>query len=247
MSLVFVEHQVKDMEAWGEIFQKFLAMIKDMSPEDAEKLPLWGDNKCYMTLSSDNFVFMLWKFPSGSTTEEIQAFIDKDAGDDPAVVNNVVYRVDGSMGIQNLSFETYVDDCIQLAKEGATKGFSADGELYFVHHNIHDKAKWNEMFMSKFDPIKGKSTSKDITDAWEVGDGVKTVMWCGLGDKDAVCVWSMPKWSTESDVQVMIDKFCGDFAKNDIYKIEPTTALGTRAMHPDFYAQEAIAFANKIG
>jgi len=246
-TLFFVEHHVLDKEAWGEFFGKTLTAVKDKSPEDAAVDPIWGGNKVLLTSSSvdKDETLCLWQLPAGSTKADCQDFVDMSTGRAP-IVKNIVYEVQGSMGIQNLNHETYIKDLQKIAKEGSVQGFADDGELWFVHHNIPDKAVWDAMFGEKVGLVKGKSTSKGITEAWEVGDGAKAVMWCGLGDGDAVCLWSMPKGTTESDFQAMIDKFCGTASKNDGFKLEPSTCIGGCLVHPDFYAQEAIAYANSV-
>lgn len=199
-----------------------MSSVKDKSVQEATAEPTFGGYKCLMTSSSVNGdkTVCIWEFPDGSTTADCQTHVDKMTGGEP-VVKNVVFQVDGSMGIQNLSNETYIKDWLKLAKDGSVHGFADDGELFMVHHTIPDKEAWDATFGEKVALLKGKSTTKDITEAWQVGDGTKGVMWCGLGDNDAVCLWSLPKGSTESDFQLVIDKFLGDAAKNDVFKIEP--------------------------
>jgi hypothetical protein len=244
MTLFIVEHHVQDKEAWDNFFEGMTESFKGKSVEELKADPSCKGNKCILTSSSvdGQGLFCLWEVPDGSTMKYFQDFID-DLTDG---ARNEVHQVEGSMGLENLSSETYTKDMVKLVNEGSTSGFSGDGELFFVHHHIPDKEAWDAVFAEKAELVKGKSTADDITEAWQVGDGVKGVMWCGLGDKDAVCMWSMPKGSTESDFQAMIDKFCGHVGKNVGFKIEPSTAIGSRLVHPDFYAQDAIAYANSM-
>lgn len=246
-TLFVVEHNVQDKEAWGKFFGEQLAGLKDKTVEEAAADDSYGGNKCLLTSSSvdGNKTFCIWEFPAGSTAEDCQAHVDKFTGGEP-VVKNVVYTVDGSLGISNFSFDTYIKDMIKLATGGSVHGCADDGELFLVHHKIPDKAKWDAMFGEKVGLLKGKTTTKDITEAWEVGEGAKGAMWCGLGDGDAVCLWSMPKGSTEAEFQTMIDTFLGDAATNEVFKIEPSTCIGSRLVHPDFYTQEVIAYANAM-
>lgn len=247
-ALFIVEHHIQDKEKWGEFFGNSIGALVEKSPEDAASDDFWHGNKCLFTASSidGNTALCIWQLPAGATKADCEEFIDVFTGRDPSVVKNVTYPIEGSMGAQNLSFETYIKDLQRLGKEGSSQGSADDGELFFVHHDIPDKATWDAFFSDKVEVLKGKSTSKDITDAWQVGDGRKAVMWCGLGDNDAMCLWSLPKDSSETDFQEMIDKSVGNASKNNVFKIDPSNCIGGCVVHPDFYAQEAIAYVNSV-
>jgi hypothetical protein len=73
----------------------------------------------------------------------------------------------------------------------------------------------------------------------------QSAMYCGLGDKDAVCLWRMPNGTTVDEFKEMIDKFTGSMANNKPYKLDEILST-TRCIHPNFYAQEAIAYANPV-
>lgn len=246
-TLFLVEHHVQDKEAFDEWFGEIMKSFQGKSFEELSNYKPWKGNKCVLTASSESGLeyFCLWRLPPDSTEAEFQTFIDDFTGGEPRV-KNIVHKVQASMGLQNLNYEMYIKDTMKLTKEGSVYGFADDGELFFVHHNILNKEAWDGCFAEKLGAAKGKSTTMEITEAWEVGDGVKGVVWCGLSDEHAMCLWSMPKGSNDSDFQDMIDKFCGEVARNDVFKIEPNTCVGGRVLHPDFYTQEAVAYANSV-
>lgn len=244
MSRFIVKHYIQDTEAWGKFYEGLMENMKGKTFEEAAADPSWGGNKCLLSPSSVNgdVAVCLWELPEGSKVENCEKFIEGFTGGEP-MVKNVVYAIDGTMGLDNLNFYVYVKDVVNLATNGSFHGYAGDGELYFVHHNILDRPSWDAMFGVKVGLVKGKSTAAEVSEAWEVGDGVKALTWCGLGEKDAVCLWSLPKVSTEEDCQAVVDKLCEGYAKNDVFKVEPSTCIGGRLLHPDFYAQDVIAMA----
>jgi len=233
------------MPAWQKFNQDFVENLKTKTTDEALKDPAWAGNMCLLTPSSvkGDLTFCIWRLPVGSTTEDCQKYVDNFTAPSGPAVKNLVWPIEGSMGIQNLAFETYLRDWIQLGKTGALKGPAVNGDFFFVHHHIQDKAAWDSMFGEKLGLIKGKSTTQDVSEAWEVGKA-EGAMWCGLGDEDAVCMWVMPQGSTESDFQSLIDTFTGSPAKNEVFKLDLNMSANLRCMHPDFYTQEAIAYAN---
>ena len=244
-ALFLVEHHVQDKEAFDEFFAGMLKSFEGKSFEQVTSDPMWKGNKCILTGSSVNGqeLFCFWQLPADSTTADFQAFIDEFTGGEPTV-KNIVHKVEASMGLQNLNNETYINDLMKMAKEGSVYGFADNGELFFVHHNILSKEAWDETFKERVGAVKGKSSTKELVEAWEVGEGVKPVMWSALVDEDAICMWSVPTGWTDSDFQAMIDKFCGEAARNDVFKIQGSTCSGSRLLHPDFYTQDVIAYAN---
>lgn len=250
-TIFVVEHNILDMDAWNKFFADQLEQAKDLSIKDILNLPNYEGNTCILTASSgnpdDKRALCFWKMSDpNASIDDFKAFVDRFTAGKQMVQNDCYKMVEGSMGLQNVSGEAWAKDMIALAKSGKTIGSADCGDLYYVHHNINDKAAWDKMFSEKVTSLKGKSTSKDITETWQVGEGVKGCVWVGLGDTDACCLWSMPKGTSVSDFKAMIDKSTGPSATNVPMKISEGNCMGSRVIHSDFYAQEVIAYAESM-
>lgn len=246
MTLFVVEHHVHDKAGWRKFVDGVIDNAKGKTHEDIANDPSWGGNECPMSIHSveGDLTVCFWELPESATDEDCHKVVDAFVESSGPAVKNIVHKVDASFGIQNLTFETYCKDMVKCANEGSTLGHAANGDLFYVHHDIPDKAEFDNFFAEKVAPLKGKSTSQDVSDAWEVGMA-QSAMYCGLGDKDAVCLWLMPKGTTVDEFKEMIDKFTGSMANNKPYKLDEILST-TRCIHPDFYAQEAIAYANSV-
>jgi len=152
------------------------------------------------------------------------------------------------LGADSLSFESYIHDTQNLSKDGHVHPYAGEGNLWFVRHNIQDKAKWDQFFSDKFSAIKGKSNAGQLSEAWRVPSRVKGVLTVVLADEQgAHCLWDLSKDCSEADFQQMIDNFTDESSKNGpVWKVDPKTAFNSRLLHPDFWAQEAIAYAESM-
>jgi len=245
-TLFFVHHQVRDKDAWAKLFETIIEENQG-SYEEAAAKPIWKGNKCLLSFSSvdGSRTFCIWQCEPGTSLSDFQAFID-DFND--CTAKNTPAKIVSMRGGENLNFETLIHDLQKLGKDGHVHPYAGEGDLWFTRVNIQDKAKWDQLFTEKFTAMKGKSSATGISEALRLPHGVKNVLAIDLGDGEGkLTLAEVPKDFTEEDFQRMVDNFTGEASKNDpIGKVNPVNALNSRLLHPDLYAQDAIAFAETI-
>jgi len=226
------------------MFETKKGEMQEGSYQDVAALPMWKGNLCLLTFSSvdGNHAFCVWQCKAGTTLSEFQVFIDEFAG---SAAKNIPTKIDAVVGGDNLNFETYVHDVQKLGKDGHVHPYAGEGDLWFIPHKHEDKADWEQYLSEKFTAAKGKHNAAALSEAWRFPTGLKNVLSIVLSDGEgALCIADVPKDFTEAEFKKAVVDFTGEGSKNGpLGKVDPTTALNSRVLHPDFYAQEVSAYA----
>ena len=226
-----------------KFFADFFQLLgdKDMTIDKAIANPIWGGNEALASLSGgagSNFHLCIWKCPESVDMAAFQTFID---GFTQGYCTNMVYAIDGGMGLERLTFREYLRESINMAQGRGAVGFRDADALWYVHHHITNEDVWNENMAGIVAAGSKLATPSEMQGSFE--DGYGGAMTVFLGKKDAMCLWIAPKDATKEEYKAVVDRFTNGAATNSPHRIDPGNSIGLANISCDQWAMDMHAFA----
>jgi hypothetical protein len=246
--LFLVEHFIDDRDATLEKDTALKTALKNStSIHDAQQVIMQEGclHHCELTLRSidgGSFICSLWRTSDITTVNDFQTFMnDWYPG---SKTKCWIVPEEQAAGISQLTNRNYIKDLLHHMNTGTSLGFANGGDLFVVHHHIHNPQEWKEFCLETARNVREHCNLPSHV-PFAIGAPVGFEMTAAIPTTNpchAFSLWTCPEGTPEDAVQEAVDTWT-KAAMNVLVKVDTEQSINLLPLAPEAYCRNVLDYA----